>query len=161
MTILSIVKHPADILETKCQPVKQFDSKLKRLVRDMQETMIQADGVGLAAPQIGKDMRLAIVDIEDEHGLIVLINPELLFSEGSQTDIEGCLSFPDLYGEVTRPKRIKIKAQNVKGQFYTFEASGFLARAILHEMDHLDGVLFTSKVEKYIPAEELKGADEE
>lgn len=161
MTILSIVKHPAAILETKCQPVTIFDSKLKRLVRDMQETMIEADGVGIAAPQVGKDMRLAIVDIEDDHGLIVLINPELLSAEGKQTDVEGCLSFPDLYGEVTRPNQIKIKAQNVKGQFYTFEAEGFLARAILHEMDHLDGVLFTSKVKKYIPAEELEKVDAE
>ncbi|OES43661.1 peptide deformylase [Domibacillus iocasae] len=161
MTILSIVKHPAAILETKCQPITIFDSKLKRLVRDMQETMIEADGVGIAAPQVGKDMRLAIVDIEDDHGLIVLINPELLSAEGKQTDVEGCLSFPDLYGEVTRPNQIKIKAQNVKGQFYTFEAEGFLARAILHEMDHLDGVLFTSKVKKYIPAEELEKVDAE
>lgn len=156
MTILKIVEHPAAILEETCKPVTQFDSKLKRLVRDMQETMIKADGVGLAAPQIGKDMRLAIVDIEDKHGLIVLINPELLLSSGKQTDIEGCLSFPDLYGEVTRPNQIKIKAQNVKGQFYTLEAEGFLARAILHEMDHLEGILFTSKVEKYIPSEELE-----
>lgn len=156
MTRLNIVEYPADILEKKCRPVTQFDSKLKRLVRDMQETMIAADGVGLAAPQVGKNMRLAIVDIEDKHGLIVLINPELLSSTGTQTDVEGCLSFPDLYGEVTRPNQIKIKAQNIKGQFYNFEAEGFLARAILHEMDHLNGVLFTSKVKKYIPAEELE-----
>lgn len=156
MSILSIVKHPAAILETKCQPVTVFDSKLKRLVRDMNETMIEADGVGLAAPQVGVDQRVAVVDIEDDHGLIVLINPELITSEGTQTDVEGCLSFPELYGEVTRPNRIHIKAQNVKGQSYTLQAEGFLARAILHEMDHLDGVLFTTKVEKYYSAEELE-----
>ncbi|OLN22833.1 peptide deformylase [Domibacillus antri] len=159
MTVLTIVEHPAAILEKNCRPVTQFDSKLKRLVRDMQETMIKADGVGLAAPQIGLDIRLAIVDVEDEHGLIVLINPELVESSGKQTDIEGCLSFPDLYGEVTRPNVIQIKAFNVKGQPYTFRAEGFLARAILHEMDHLDGILFTSKVTKYIPAEELERVD--
>ncbi|OMP68552.1 peptide deformylase [Domibacillus epiphyticus] len=159
MTILKIVEHPAAILETKCRPVTTFNSELKRLVRDMQETMIEADGVGLAAPQIGMDIRLAIVDVEDEHGLIVLVNPELIASSGSQTDIEGCLSFPELYGIVTRPNAINIKAQNVKGQMFTFQAEGFLARAILHEMDHLDGILFTSKVEKYIPSEELERVD--
>jgi peptide deformylase len=113
----------------------------------------------LGLPQIGQGIRLAIVDIEDEHGLIVLINPELLESSGKQTDIEGCLSFPALYGEVARPNAIKIKAQNIKGQGYTFQAEGFLARAILHEIDHLDGILFTSKVVKYIPAEELERVD--
>lgn len=156
MTTLSIVEHPAAILETVCEPVTVFDSKLKRLVRDMKDTMIEADGVGLAAPQVNRNMRLAIVDIEDEHGLIVLINPVLLSSEGRQTDVEGCLSFPGLYADVTRPDRIKVKAQNVKGQFYTLEADGFLARAILHEMDHLDGVLFTSKAETYYTPEELE-----
>ncbi|MGG3451382.1 peptide deformylase [Domibacillus aminovorans] len=159
MTVLKIIEHPSVILETKCRPVTQFDSKLKRLVHDMQETMIEADGVGLAAPQIGQDIRLAIVDIEDEHGLIVLINPELIESSGKQTDIEGCLSFPELYGEVSRPNVIKIKAENVKGQSYILQAKGFLARAILHEMDHLDGVLFTSKVIKYIPVGELERVD--
>lgn len=157
MAKLPIVYHPADILETVCQPVADFDKKLKRLVKDMYETMMDADGVGLAAPQVGKNMQLAIVDIEDNHGLIIMVNPVILDSKGSQTDVEGCLSFPELYGEVTRPNYVKIKAQDEKGRFFTLEAEGFLARAIQHEIDHLHGILFTSKVEKYISVESLEG----
>ncbi|KMY53568.1 MULTISPECIES: peptide deformylase [Bacillaceae] len=159
MAQLPIVYYPDAILEKKCEPVTQFDKKLKKLVKDMYETMIAADGVGLAAPQIGKDMQLAIVDIEDDHGLITLINPVIEEAKGSDTDIEGCLSFPGLYGHVTRPSFVKVKAQDVKGRFFTLKAEGFLARAIQHEIDHLHGVLFTSKVERYIPKEELEAEE--
>ncbi|MBM7647182.1 peptide deformylase [Bacillus ectoiniformans] len=157
MARLPIVFHPNEILETECQPVTNFDKKLKKLVLDMQETMIEADGVGLAAPQIGKDLQVAVVDVEDHHGLIPLINPVILESKGSQTDVEGCLSFPGVYGEVTRPAYVKVKAQDVKGRFFMIEAHDFLARAIQHEIDHLHGVLFTSKIEKYLTEKELEG----
>lgn len=153
---LPIVKYPDPILEKKCGPVTQFDKKLKKLVNNMYETMVEADGVGLAAPQIGKDLQLAIVDIEDEHGLIVLVNPVIEEAKGSETDVEGCLSFPGIYGHVTRPSYVKVKAQDVKGRFFTLQAKGYLARAIQHEIDHLNGVLFTSKVEKYVNEEELE-----
>ncbi|RJS62135.1 peptide deformylase [Bacillus sp. PK3_68] len=159
MAQLPIVYYPDAILEKKCEPVTQFDKKLKKLVKDMHETMIKADGVGLAAPQIGKDMQLAIVDIEDEHGLITLVNPVIEEVKGSDTDVEGCLSFPGLYGHVTRPSSVKVKAQDVKGRFFTLKAEGFLARAIQHEIDHLQGVLFTSKVERYISEEELEAEE--
>ncbi|KKB42308.1 peptide deformylase [Bacillus thermotolerans] len=156
MAQLPIVKYPDPILEKKCGPVTQFDKKLKKLVNNMYETMVEADGVGLAAPQIGKDLQLAIVDIEDEHGLIVLVNPVIEEAKGSETDVEGCLSFPGIYGHVTRPSYVKVKAQDVKGRFFTLQAKGYLARAIQHEIDHLNGVLFTSKVEKYVNEEELE-----
>ncbi|WP_203362260.1 peptide deformylase [Bacillus sp. REN10] len=156
MAYLPIVKAPADILEKECARVTEFNKKLKKLVSDMHETMIEADGVGLAAPQVGVDLQVAVVDIEDENGLITLINPVVLEEKGKQTDVEGCLSFPGLYGYVTRPSYVKVKAQDLKGRYFLIEARDFLARAILHEIDHLHGVLFTSKVEKYISEEQLE-----
>ncbi|MDQ6596909.1 peptide deformylase [Bacillus salipaludis] len=161
MTIRKIVNYPAEILEQPCKPVIKFDRKLGKLLDDMYDTMIQYDGVGLAAPQIGLDVRIAIVDIDDEHGTIEMINPRLIEANGEQTGPEGCLSFPGLFGDVTRANYVKIEALNRKGKKYTFEAEGFLARAIQHEMDHLDGVLFTSKVIRYLEEEELKGVEPE
>ncbi|MGG1398335.1 peptide deformylase [Bacillus salipaludis] len=161
MTIRKIVNYPAEILEQPCKPVIKFDRKLGKLLDDMYDTMIQYDGAGLAAPQIGLDARIAIVDIDDEHGTIEMINPRLLEANGEQTGPEGCLSFPGLFGDVTRANYVKIEALNRKGKKYTFEAEGFLARAIQHEMDHLDGVLFTSKVIRYLEEEELKGVEPE
>jgi peptide deformylase len=152
--------YPADILETQCQQVRVFDKKLAKLLNDMYDTMIEFDGVGLAAPQIGLDQQIAIVDIGDEIGTIELINPEILEFTGEQTGPEGCLSFPNLYGEVTRPNWVKVRAQDRKGKFYTLEAEEFLARAIVHEIDHLNGILFTTKVTRYLTDEELEGVVE-
>jgi peptide deformylase len=159
LAIRKIVMYPADILETKCHEVRVFDKKLVKLLNDMYDTMIEFDGVGLAAPQIGIDQQIAIVDIGDETGTIEMINPQILDATGEQTGPEGCLSFPDLYGEVTRPFKVKIKAQDRKGKFYTLEAEDFLARAIQHEIDHLHGILFTSKVSRYLTDEELEGVE--
>ncbi|KUP07061.1 peptide deformylase [Bacillus coahuilensis p1.1.43] len=156
MPVLPIVFHPNEVLEKECKRVTIFDKKLRKLLDNMYDTMIEADGVGLAAPQIGLDISVAIVDIGDDSGTIELVNPEILETNGIETDIEGCLSFPNLYGTVTRPAYVKVKAQDRKGKAYTIEAEGFLARAIQHEIDHLHGVLFTSKVERYIEAEELE-----
>lgn len=125
----------------------------------MYDTMIEFDGVGLAAPQIGLDQQIAIVDIDDDSGTIEMINPEILEIKGEQIGPEGCLSFPGLYGEVSRPDYVKVKAQDRKGKFYTLEAEDFLARAILHEIDHLQGILFTSKVIRYLEEAELEGAE--
>lgn len=156
VAVKKIVKYPAEILEQPCKPVTVFNNKLKKLLNDMYDTMIEFDGVGLAAPQIGVDEQIAVVDIGDERGTIELINPEILEATGEQTGIEGCLSFPGLYGEVTRPYYVKVKAQDRKGKFFTIEAEDYLARAIQHEIDHLHGVLFTSKVSKYISEKELE-----
>ncbi|QQZ11534.1 peptide deformylase [Heyndrickxia vini] len=159
--MLTIVKHPADILEKECKPVTQFDKQLKVLLNDMYETMLSADGVGLAAPQIGIDQQVAVVDIGDDTGRLNLINPIIVEKSGEQTDVEGCLSFPGLYGTVSRPFYVKVKAQDVKGRTFYIEAEDYLARAIQHEIDHLHGVLFTTKVLKYIDEEELEGYEEE
>jgi peptide deformylase len=161
LAIRKIVMHPAEILEQSCKAVVSFDKKLARILDDMYDTMIEYDGVGLAAPQIGLDARIAIVDIDDDFGTIEMMNPRIIETSGEQTDPEGCLSFPGLYGEVTRPNYVKIEAFDRKGREYTLEAEGFLARAIQHEIDHLDGILFTTKVSKYLEDEELEGVESE
>jgi peptide deformylase len=161
VAVLPIVKHPDKILETPCKKVEMFDRKLAKLLDDMYDTMIDADGVGLAAPQIGQNIRVAIVDVDDESGTFELINPIMLSSRGTDRDVEGCLSFPNLYGEVERPSYVKIQAQDRNGRTYILEAEDYLARAIQHEMDHLEGILFTSKVVRYISEEELEGYEVE
>ncbi|MFE8699023.1 peptide deformylase [Cytobacillus sp. FJAT-54145] len=161
MTVKKIVTYPADVLTQSCEKVTVFDKKLEKLLNDMYDTMIEFDGVGLAAPQIGLLKQIAIVDIDDESGTIEFINPVILETSGEQTGPEGCLSFPGLYGEVTRPDFVKVEAQNRKGKHFTIEANGFLARAILHEIDHLNGILFTSKVTRYLEEHELEGLESE
>lgn len=159
VAVKQIVMFPNEVLEQPCETVTVFDKKLAKLLNDMYETMIAFDGVGLAAPQIGIAKRIAVIDIDDEMGTIELINPKLLSFSGEQTGPEGCLSFPGLYGEVNRPFSIKVQAQNRRGKSFVIEAEDFLARAILHEMDHLDGVLFTSKVIRYLEEDELEGVE--
>ncbi|MBY0120750.1 peptide deformylase [Bacillus sp. S/N-304-OC-R1] len=159
MSVRKIVTYPSEILEAECKPVQIFDKKLAKILNDMYDTMIEFDGVGLAAPQIGLDQKIAIVDIDDDTGTIEMINPVILETDGEQVGPEGCLSFPGLFGEVNRPSYVKIKAQDRKGKYYTLEAEDFLARAILHEIDHLHGILFTSKVTRYLEEAELEGEE--
>lgn len=159
LAIKPIVMYPAQVLETPCEKVDVFDKKLSKLIADMYDTMIENDGVGLAAPQIGITKQIAIVDIDDHHGTIELINPVIIEQRGLQTGPEGCLSFPGLYGEVSRADYVKVKTYNRKGKMRMIEAEGFLARAIQHEIDHLEGILFTSKVEKYIEEDELESSE--
>ncbi|MGZ9782749.1 peptide deformylase [Bacillus cereus] len=156
MAVLEIVKHPDEVLETPCERVINFDKKLVNLLKDMHETMLVADGVGLAAPQVGVSLQVAVVDICDDTGKIELINPVILEKRGEQVGPEGCLSFPGLYGEVERAEYIKVRAQNRRGKIFLLEADDFLARAIQHEIDHLHGVLFTSKVTRYYEENELE-----
>ncbi|MCL6585768.1 MAG: peptide deformylase [Anoxybacillus sp.] len=157
MAKLTIVTYPAEILETVCEKVTQFDRSLVKLLNDMYDTMLAADGVGLAAPQVGIAKQIAIVDIGDEHGRMELINPVILEARGEQIGPEGCLSFPGLFGDVSRAEYVKVRAQNRHGRVFTLEATGFLARALQHEIDHLHGVLFTTKVIRYYESEELEG----
>ncbi|MGM7720323.1 peptide deformylase [Metabacillus sp. Hm71] len=159
MAVKPIVMYPAEVLEKPCEKVIIFDRKLTKLLADMYDTMIENDGVGLAAPQVGISKQIAIVDIDDHHGTIELINPEILEVRGEQTGPEGCLSFPGLFGEVTRANYVKVKTFTRKGKVKIVEAEGFLARAIQHEIDHLHGVLFTSKVEKYLDENDLESAE--
>jgi peptide deformylase len=159
VAVKQIVMYPDPVLEIPCAEVTVFDKKLAKLLNDMYDTMIEFDGVGLAAPQIGISKRIAVVDIDDDMGTLELINPKLLEVNGSQVGPEGCLSFPGLFGDVERPLSITVEAQNRKGKKYIIEAEEYLARAILHEMDHLDGVLFTSKVIRYLEEDELEGVE--
>ena len=153
--------YPDEILEKPCRPVTVFNNKLKKLLNDMYDTMIEFDGVGLAAPQVGVDEQIAIVEIDETSGTIEMINPEILETKGEQTGVEGCLSFPGLFGEVSRPFYVKVKAQDRKGRTFTLEAEDYLARAIQHEIDHLHGILFTSKVLRYVEENELQELESE
>ncbi len=146
MAILPIRIYPDPVLRAKCRRVQTFDADLRKLAADMVDTMHAAPGVGLAAPQVGVDIRLAVVDIsvgEDANALYALVNPEIVRREGTETDTEGCLSLPGITDKVDRPFAITVKAQDLNGKPFELEAEGYLARAICHELDHLDGVLFT------------------
>lgn len=157
MAKLSLVYYPDPVLEQECERVTEFDNKLAKLLNGMYDLMLEADGVGLAAPQVGVAKQVAIVDVGDRNGKIELINPVILEQRGEQVGPEGCLSFPDLFGDVARAQYVKVKAQNRRGKVYVLEAKGFLARAIQHEIDHLQGVLFTTKVTRYYEEGELEG----
>ena len=127
----------------------------------MHDTMLDSDGIGIAAPQVGESMRVAIVDLGEGEDIIEMINPEVLETDGSVIDIEGCLSFPELYGEVERPFSVRIKAQERDGTWYELEAEDYEARAILHEIDHLDGILFDSKILRVVDPSELENEEED
>lgn len=132
-----------DILRKKCRPIEEINNRILILIKDMLETMYDANGVGLAAPQVGILKRLFVIDVGD--GPMVFINPSIIKTEGIVCDTEGCLSIPNEQEMVERPERVVVKAINQKGEEFILEASGLLARAICHESDHLDGVLFIDK----------------
>jgi peptide deformylase len=142
MALLEIKKAGDPVLKEICAPVEKIDKQLKKLMDDMAETMYESNGVGIAAPQIGKAIRLVIIDCQDEHGLLELINPVITFREGTETDTEGCLSVPDIYGEVERAAKVKVEFTNRRGKKQRVTATGLLARCIQHELDHLEGQLF-------------------
>ncbi len=144
-----IVVYPHPVLLKKAEPVADFDEELARLAAEMHQIMIKAEGVGLAAPQIGVSKQICIVDLsvgDDPDQLYVLINPEIIEAEGSQKGEEGCLSFPDIITIVDRPYRVKIRCRNLAGDPVEVAAEGFLARAFCHELDHLDGTVFTERI---------------
>ena len=146
MALRNIRKIGDTVLRQECRKVEKIDNRLLTLIEDMIDTMYDADGVGLAAPQVGILKRLFVIDIGD--GPLVFINPEILENSGSQTGEEGCLSVPGRYEEVTRANYVKARALNEKGEEFEIEGEELLARAILHEYDHLDGTLFVDKLEK-------------
>jgi peptide deformylase len=146
MAILAIRIYPDPVLRVRCRKVETFDAGLRKLAANMVETMHAAPGVGLAAPQVGSDLRLAVVDIsvgEDPAAVQILVNPEVVRREGLETDVEGCLSLPGINDKVDRPFAITVRAQTLEGESFELEAEDYLARAICHEVDHLDGILFT------------------
>ncbi|NFR26374.1 peptide deformylase [Clostridium sporogenes] len=144
MAIRNIRKYGDELLRKKSRKVEKIDDRILTLLGDMAETMYSAEGVGLAAPQVGILKRVVVIDVGE--GLIKLINPEIIETEGSQKDVEGCLSVPGEQGEVERPYKVKVKALNEKGEEIVLEGEELLARAFCHEIDHLDGVLFVDKV---------------
>ena len=146
MAFRNIRKFGDDVLRKKCREVDEIDERLLTLIEDMKETMYEADGVGLAAPQVGILKRLFVIDIGE--GPLVFINAEIIETSGSQTDEEGCLSLPGETKEVMRPNYVKARALNEKGEEFEIEAEELLARAILHEYDHLNGTLFIDRVKK-------------
>lgn len=148
------VKDPA--LHKVCKPVTVFDRKLHKLLDDMQETLLDANGVGLAAPQVGILRRVVLVDTGEE--ILELINPELLEISGEQTGAEGCLSVPGKYGLVTRPYYAKVRAQDRNGEWYEVEGEELIARCFCHELDHLDGIVYTQVMERFLTEEELEEA---
>ena len=155
MAVRPIIYDPDPILYKKCHPVTKFDKKLGNILTDMTQTMIHANGVGLAGPQIGYMRRVCVVlDTLDNDKIIEMVNPEVVATEGEQTGSEGCLSFPTKYGMVTRPRIVTVRAQDRNGEWFTVQSHDLTARAFLHEIDHLDGHVFTEKVTEYINMDE-------
>lgn len=148
MALREIRLEGDQVLRKHCKVVDKVDDKILTLAQDMLDTMYEADGVGLAAPQVGILKRLFVIDVYDDYGPRVFINPEILETKGSQIGGEGCLSIPGREEEVDRPYYVKVKATNEKGEEFVLEAEELLARAICHENDHLDGILYIDHVRK-------------
>ena len=149
--IHEIVKYPDPVLSTPAQPVTAFDEDLKILVEEMFESMYAAHGIGLAAPQIGISKRLTVIDVnfkKDPADQLVLVNPQIIEREGKQFEEEGCLSLPEIREKVNRAAAVKVRAQNVTGEWFEMEGEELLARAFQHEIDHLDGVLFIDRLSR-------------
>jgi peptide deformylase len=149
--IYPIVKYPESVLLKKAEPVTEFNADLKKLADDMFESMYAAEGIGLAAPQIGISKRMYVVDLsvgKDPEQRLVLINPEIIEKEGKQTEEEGCLSLPDIRDKVNRHYRVRMRAQDVDGTWFEVEGEELLSRAFQHELDHLDGILFIDRLSR-------------
>jgi peptide deformylase len=161
------------ILYKKCRPVTEFNDRIKLLLDDMKETLTRANGVGLAAPQVGILRRAVVIEVEDPDAddsteekpkkIMEFINPTILSTEGEQTGLEGCLSIPGWYGVVTRPMKVRVKAQDRDGNWFEYEGEALTARCICHELDHLEGHLFREKSKKMYSEEQISNgeADEE
>ncbi len=143
--ILTIVKYPEPVLEQPGEPVTEFNAELRKLVADMFETTYASQGIGLAAPQVGVSKRITVIDLsmgKDPKQKLVLINPEIILSEGRQYEEEGCLSFPEIREKIVRASKVRIRAQDAHGKWFEMDGEELLARAFQHEIDHLDGIVF-------------------
>lgn len=156
LAIRNVFQAGSSVLRTKAQPVQAIDEVIFALLEDMAETMYDAGGVGLAAPQVGIPKRLIVVD-EGEGNLLRLINPVLDNAEGECAAVEGCLSVPGIMGEVTRAKKVVVSALDTEGKRITIQAENLLARILQHEMDHLEGILFTDRATRLVKPEEMEG----
>ena len=155
MALRKIVLQGDESLTKVCRPVTDFNSRLHTLLDDMKETLLDSGGVGLAAPQVGILRRVCVVQNEDDE-VIELINPEIIYTEGEQTGLEGCLSVPGEYGVVTRPEVVRVRAQDRNGDFFEVEDSDLTARCFCHEIEHLDGHLFVEHTDHLMTEEELE-----
>ena len=157
--IYSIIKYGDPILEKATAAITEFGPELEELAEDMFASMYAAQGVGLAAPQIGKNLRLTVVDVtagKNPEGKIVLINPEIIHAEGEKREEEGCLSIPGFRGYVVRPQFVTVKAQNAKGETFEIRGEDLLARAFCHEIDHLNGILFIQHLKRDLIRRKIK-----
>ena len=159
MGLRKILTVEESALHKTCRPVESFDKKLHALLKDMEDTLIESGGVGLAAPQVGILRRVVLVDTGEE--ILELINPSLLETDGEQVGPEGCLSVPGKYGLVKRPYYAKVRAQDRNGEWFEAEGEELIARCFCHELDHLDGIVYTEVMERYLTDEELQFDDEE
>lgn len=148
MAIRNIRTGEDEILRKKCKHVDRVDARVQEILNDMAETMYQAEGAGLAGNQVGVLRRLVVMNVGE--GLLKLVNPEIISEEGSQEVVEGCLSFPDVWGKLTRPAKVVVRALNEKGEPITVEGEGLKAKCLCHEIDHLNGIVFTDKVTEYV-----------
>ena len=155
MAIRKIVKLGDEALRKVCKKQEKFDLRLWLLLKDMADTMYKAEGVGLAGPQVGILRRVVVIDVGD--GLVELINPVIVERSGEQCGREGCLSLPGRQGIVTRPNHVKVQAQDRKGKPFELEAEGFFARAVCHELDHLDGRVYIDVMDRELTPEEIEG----
>ena len=161
MALRTIVTEGDSVLHKHCRPVTSFDGRLHELIDDMRETLLEADGVGLAAPQVGVLRRVVLVletNVPEggEPYIIELVNPEIIACEGGQTGPEGCLSVPGRFGLVTRPMTVTVRAQDRDGKAFELTGTGITARAFCHEVDHLDGIMFTELASRMLTDEELE-----
>ncbi len=152
MAILKILTYPDPKLKKKSAPVEKIDKEIEKLLDDMAETMSDAPGVGLAAPQVGINLRVVVIDVsarqQDSPGLIELINPVIISTEGVQIEEEGCLSIPGFSSEVKRKAKVKVQGLDRKGKLFEYEGTGLLARAFQHEIDHIDGILYIGRLSR-------------
>lgn len=158
MGLRKILTTEESALHKVCRPVEKFDWRLHKLLKDMNETLLDSGGVGLAAPQIGILRRVVVVDTGEE--ILELVNPSLVETSGEQTGPEGCLSVPGKYGLVTRPNYAKVRAQNRNGEWFEAEGTELIARCFCHELDHLDGIVYTEIMERFLTDEELNQEEE-
>ena len=157
MGLRKILTDAEPALHKVCRPVENFDWRLHKLLKDMKDTLIDSNGVGLAAPQVGILRRVVLVDTGEE--ILELINPTLIETDGEQTGAEGCLSVPGKYGLVTRPYWAKVRAQDRHGNWFEAEGEELIARCFCHELDHLDGIIYTEVMDRFLTEEELMGED--
>ena len=156
MALRKIVEQGEDCLTKVCRPVTAFNSRLHQLLDDMAETLSEANGAGLAAPQVGVLRRVCLVLDEDAEEFLELVNPEILSHCGEQTGLAGCLSVPGKWGIVTRPNVVRVRAQDRYGDWFEAEGEGLTARAFCHEIEHLDGHMYTEHIDRFLTEEELE-----